>query len=69
MTLDQLVGQLEDQAKEIMKGARALAERLEEKKKEGTVSKADEEQWHDAVCANVKKAEELRQDVANLLTL
>lgn len=69
MSVDELVKLLEEQMKGIVAGAKALADRLAEKKKQGNLTPREEAQWHDAIYANVKRAEELRRDVEKLRKL
>lgn len=58
---------LEDEAVEIMKGAKALAERLREKEKAGQLKPGEKEDWLTAIESNVKKAQEIRAEVRKLL--
>lgn len=69
MSIEELVDALKHQATEIMKGAKALSDRLEEKRKAGGLKPDEEKEWLKAIQANVKKAQELRADVQALLKL
>jgi hypothetical protein len=69
MTVRELLDQLKKRHGALLSGARALAERLAEKKKAGQLSPGEEEDWHDAIFTNVKAAEEVQQDIDALGTL
>lgn len=69
MTIRQLAEQLARRSEDLLAGAKALADRLEEKKKAGKLVPGEEEGWHTAIFANVKRAEELRADAEALRAL
>lgn len=69
MTIRQLAEQLAKKSDDMLAGAKALAERLEEKKKAGKLVAGEEQDWHIAILANVKRAEELRADAEALKAL
>ncbi len=61
--------QAEDMVKKcraVLSGARALAERMEEKEKAGQLTDEEEEGWRTAIEANVKRADELNREITAL---
>jgi len=69
MGIRQLAGRLADRAVEVRKGAKALADRLAEKKKAGILKPGEEKDWQKAILSNVKKAQELEADAKELKKL
>ena len=67
MSVEDQIKLLEQEAVEIMKGAKALAERLKEKEKAGQLKAGEKEDWLTAIESNVKKAQEIRAEVRKLL--
>jgi hypothetical protein len=67
MGIEDQIKLLENEAVEIMKGAQALAERLREKEKAGQLKSGEKEDWLTAIESNVKKAQEIREEVRKLL--